>query len=854
MAEPAAPEPVAWEAPPLEPDADRSNPLLDAPPFVARAEPVPTPEIAPAAVPEAVTEPDLTPPAFARTSARANPVEPPADPEIAAPPPPPIAPLPGITDMRIAEPADPPARKSAAPAARPPAEATSLAPAVERLKAKLGGNSVDSAAFASRRNSDGSASGFAAPKPAVGPATGAAGRPPKLAARPTPAAPAAGRPTAATKPGAAKVNIPKSVSQLVTAPGIPLPRERKSAAAIADPAQPPQTAEAGPASRKQRTEADSMTIFGARQPQRGKPRYLGLILTGILLLFLAIIAAWSSFFLASGTSEEAVPVATAEPDTAQELPQDEVAAAEAATDSTLATSDTAAADPDVTDEMLADMQDPADFADAAAAEAGTMAAEDLAAEADGLPETTLAEEMAAAERTATDPLPEADPALPEAAPAGEMVDAAPAEPAPQAEVAAVEAEPPPEAAPPAPAAAEIEATAAEPTTTRNPTAEPQDEIYLAMVDPRLSTSDAIALSPPIVSTDPPPAAQPTPPPYGTVYKFDAQGLIIPTPEGIITPEGVLLVAGRPSKVPPERPAALDAPAPEPAVAGASEVAATAAPESAAAEPAAPAFFADPALKDARPRARPADLVPATDQQGAAEDPVLDEASDTRVTSLRPRLRPPEILARGEEEAAAQAAAASIAASAVSDAAVSPLAVAVSLKPAPRPKDFSGAVQAAVAAAIRAPEPPAVEEEPQQVAAAAPAPQPVAKPPAKPVPEPQPAPKPEPAAKPKAEKQPEVHVDELDEPDTAGSTPGTSSRSTVAKQATFKRAINLSKTNLIGVYGKSSNRYALVRQSNGRYVKVEVGDRLDGGKVAAISERELRYTKNGKTVTLSMPKG
>ena len=36
--------------------------------------------------------------------------------------------------------------------------------------------------------------------------------------------------------------------------------------------------------------------------------------------------------------------------------------------------------------------------------------------------------------------------------------------------------------------------------------------------------------------------------------------------------------------------------------------------------------------------------------------------------------------------------------------------------------------------------------------------------------------------------------------------------------------------MIGVFGSSSDRRALVRTSGGRFVRVKVGDRLDGGKV------------------------
>ena len=86
------------------------------------------------------------------------------------------------------------------------------------------------------------------------------------------------------------------------------------------------------------------------------------------------------------------------------------------------------------------------------------------------------------------------------------------------------------------------------------------------------------------------------------------------------------------------------------------------------------------------------------------------------------------------------------------------------------------------------------------------------------------------------------------------TPKIPSKNSVAKQATVKNAINLRQVNLIGVYGKPSSRRALVRLSNGRYKKVVVGDRIDGGKVSAIGDSELRYVKRGRNVVLKMPQG
>ena len=80
-----------------------------------------------------------------------------------------------------------------------------------------------------------------------------------------------------------------------------------------------------------------------------------------------------------------------------------------------------------------------------------------------------------------------------------------------------------------------------------------------------------------------------------------------------------------------------------------------------------------------------------------------------------------------------------------------------------------------------------------------------------------------------------------------------SSASVAKSATVKNAINLRNVNLIGVYGKPSSRRALVRLSNGRYQKVQVGDRIDGGRVSAIGDNELRYKKGSRNLTLKMPK-
>ena len=545
-----------------------------------------------------------------------------------------------------------------------------------------------------------------------------------------------------------------------------------------------------------RPETLSKGLGSRSAPVRGKPRYLGLILTGVLLLILALVAAWSSYYLTQ-RDQGTDPVAVVEGDV-----------------------------PAPDDEMLADQQDPADFPatdqDSAAITAGAqdspvvnldVAQAPVVQAPDGdadLPpeEVTAAPDALVAEVAPDDALP------PE--PEATVAEAVPAEPA-----AVAQAAPLPEPAP----QTGVDTDAAN-VAALDP--QDQDEIFLAGMDSPPLLSDPLTLSPPASGGDTLPGPQMPPPPFGTVYRFDANGMILPTPEGILTPEGVLLVSGKPPLLPPSRPATIEAEAASVDAAPAVEVPVV------ADTPLTPAqtYAADPALSDARPRTRPPELVPAAPAAGA-DDASLAPAEDSRFASLRPRLRPQTILAAGEaarrasESAsiAARASAASIAAeaaiieaSASIAADTSPQAVAVSRVPAPRPRNLSRAIEAAVSAATRQPD--------VRVAAAA-------------------AP-----ATPKAK----AHDEADDEPEVAAVAPRIPTRANVAKQATFVNAINLSKVNLIGVYGTQSQRYALIRQSNGRYKKVRVGDNLDGGRVQAITANEVRYQKGGRLVTLDMPKG
>ncbi|MGR3662409.1 MAG: hypothetical protein ACU0CA_14700 [Paracoccaceae bacterium] len=153
---------------------------------------------------------------------------------------------------------------------------------------------------------------------------------------------------------------------------------------------------------------------------------------------------------------------------------------------------------------------------------------------------------------------------------------------------------------------------------------------------------------------------------------------------------------------------------------------------------------------------------------------------------------------------------------------SKLVIASSRRPLARPQNFKSAVDAALAAV-------AIEAALADAAKSAPAP----------------AVKAPPASNKTSQKVASV---------ASSRSPNLPTRANVAKEATVKNAIHLSAINLIGVYGSNSDRRALVRLKSGRYVKVQIGDRLDGGRVAAIGSGELKYVKSGRNVTLKMPTG
>jgi hypothetical protein len=784
-AAPAAPEPVADVAEPSAParaDAtvDPFDPLAE-----ALADAPVRPSAAVAALPASVAE-DPAEVALARALSDA------AEPEAASPPSQPLAAgAPEVEEAPFAHVTD----ASAFPDGDDPAPAAANdGKAAARDDIPPSPSTAAIAAFASRRAQ---APETRSARPDLRPDS----RPGQAVPRPAP---------------------PKGLSGPVTAPSIPGTRARPKGKVVIG-----ETAAAtlgGAASLK--SPARPGGTFGTAAPPRNRTGAVFLVLVALLLLFLAIIAAWSTLWLSrNGSTQDAVGLTVGDPA------------------------------PGVDDEMLADMQDPEGMTaalpeaeTAGTADVGALATEDvpveLALEAEpaataGAPPTEAAGGLAA---TADPPAVEA--AISDPAPAVEV--AAGSAPGPAGEeTASIEAAPEPE---PAPEPAPGMAVATDVTAAQAP-AEDQDEIFLAAMDAPPPALDALALPAPAAVADTIPEAAMPPPAFGTVYRFDANGLVVPTPEGILSPEGVLLFAGPPPRLPPARSetaaaAALAALAEGPAAPEAAEGAgATAIPVpgdaslvTATEAPAAGPAPADPAMAGFRPRPRPEGLATTTEDDAAltAENPVA-------VAGLRPLERPATIVAAA---AAARPAAAtdlgaqgaSLAAQAEADLAAAaaleaqnPSIVAISRRPASRPRDLSRAVEAAVAAAVRAPDP-------------------------RPEPEAQPEPQPEviAAAAPAPELKPD-EKEEVDEPEPAAAAPKVPTKASVAKQATFKNAINLSKINLIGTYGTESKRYALVRQANGRYKKVKVGDKIDGGTVKAITATEVRYQKGGKLVSLTLPK-
>ncbi len=313
-----------------------------------------------------------------------------------------------------------------------------------------------------------------------------------------------------------------------------------------------------------------------------------------------------------------------------------------------------------------------------------------------------------------------------------------------------------------------------PAPPAEPPSDTLDTFYQTSIDEGLRFGDAVALptARELVADAPPPAPARAPLP-GQSFALDARGLVTATPEGALTPSGVLVRTGPP----PLRPASMPVRAvPIPDL--------TPTPE---------ALAARERLSGIRPRPRPENLI---EQQ---ERGALGGRSRTELAVLRPRQRPTTLATALRPDTEAIDAA-------IAEAAEQ--AVASSLKPRLRPEQLRVAARTSAAPA------------------------------------------------PTRQTTPEADIED-GEPEltrTAAAAPRIPTSASIAQQATSRNAVNLRQVNLIGVYGTPTNRRALVRLANGRYQKVQVGDRIDGGRVSAIGNDELRYRKGSRDVVLRMPKG
>ncbi len=405
-----------------------------------------------------------------------------------------------------------------------------------------------------------------------------------------------------------------------------------------------------------------------------------------------------------------------------------------------------------------------------------------------------------------------------------------------------------------------------------------------------------------------------PPAPGTVFERDARGFIAATPEGTLSPEGIAIYAGSPDLLPPTRPgtkAPVDPDVSVGSTAKAADPAATSDLEATLAEAieqtpqtAVDPATADPATGVATPEAavdaasgpdtapEAVDLVPGAppvvppsrpSEAAAINAATATTGGDVEVTPGAPPVTPPNRPSTGVFEAAAASASDDPAAEAETtpgavgldglrdDSAAEAVARFAGPRPSGRPAGLAPETPADVTElaeteAEAGAETPVVEAPPPATVAdalasiMAGAPDPLANATVRAVPvAPRPGSRPQnfarvvaqartaPAAV--APSQPAAAPTQVANATVAPTGPVPTG---VAQAATRDSAINLRDINLIGVYGRPNARRALVRLDNGRYLRVAVGDSLDGGQVTAIGDDVLNYVKRGRTLVLQIP--
>ena len=373
---------------------------------------------------------------------------------------------------------------------------------------------------------------------------------PDLTAPPkAPAAPAALRtppPSETVNPVAKPIAAPEQTqgfsSRSAPAPDAqPAPSHPPLTALQNRPDKPPKTAK--PAKRQPaQDESSRMTVFGARKPPKvgGKPKYLGLILTTLLVLIMFAAAAFATlgggdlvsriFGTRSEVSDalsEPAPAATPAPVPAPKNP--------ALTTAPEAPPSTAAPLPE---DLISALPAPVPVPETG----GTTdlgATDNLSATDNAVLDALRAPDPAEAADPSTDPEQLADGLITP----GEVL---------ELDDAANPLSPPDPADPALYAATGIWSAAPEQPDT--PAVIGLDDLYIASIDRTDLSQDAVAL-PPLsdVVADLELGAVSDPAAAGTVFELDDQGLVEATPEGTLNPEGVLVFLGKPPIVPPPTP-------------------------------------------------------------------------------------------------------------------------------------------------------------------------------------------------------------------------------------------------------------------------------------------------------------
>jgi hypothetical protein len=82
------------------------------------------------------------------------------------------------------------------------------------------------------------------------------------------------------------------------------------------------------------------------------------------------------------------------------------------------------------------------------------------------------------------------------------------------------------------------------------------------------------------------------------------------------------------------------------------------------------------------------------------------------------------------------------------------------------------------------------------------------------------------------------------------TPTTNPR--VISAAQSPTPLPLAETTLIGIFWKTDEARALIRQPDGRIVTLEIGDRLGNAEVSAIAQDGIYLTEGGQQSVLVLP--